>query len=120
MSEATRTFDPPLDWIRGHPEVLSLFFDGQSSNEPSPVYVVITHSGGHEKMVVDPDPAATQIDQWTEWVIQLSDLGALNLSSIQSMTIGIGGDGSKGKGMMYFDNIRVGTPLPSGEDPTAP
>ncbi len=121
VSEATRTFDPPLDWLRGDPEVLSLFFQGLPFNDPAPLYLVITDGAGQALNVVHPDPLATQVGEWTEWAIPLSDLGSVTHSSVQSMTLGIGGDGSpNGKGTMYFDNIRVGTPLPSVEDPTAP
>ena len=122
VSAATRTFDPPLDWVRGDPAVLSLFFLGDPTvirnnrlNDPAPLLVVITDSSGQTVQVDYPDPAATHITSWTEWVIPLSELAALDLSSVQSMTIAIGGNGTVAKGKMFFDNIRVGTPLPSGE-----
>lgn len=120
VSAATRTFDPPLDWVRGDPAVLSLFFLGDPTaapvrnelvNDPAPLLVVITDSSGQTIQVDYPDPAATHITSWTEWAIPLSDLGALNLSSVQSMTIGIGGDGKVAKGKMFFGNIRIGTPM---------
>ena len=121
VSEATHTFDPPLDWIRGEPEVLLLFFRGLSSNDPAPLYLVITDGAGQAVQVVHPDPLATQVGEWTEWAIPLGDLGSVNLSGVQSITLGIGGEGgTNGKGTMYFDSIRVGTPLPPVEDPTAP
>ena len=121
VSAATRTFDPPLDWVRGAPEVLPLFFLADPTriparnelvNDPAPLYVVITDSSGQTVQVDYPDPAATHITTWTEWVIPVTDLAALNLSSVQSMTIGIGGDGKVAKGKIFFDNIRVGTPRP--------
>ncbi|MCH7917158.1 MAG: VCBS repeat-containing protein [Planctomycetes bacterium] len=117
VSEATRTFDPPLDWVRGDPQILSLFFLGDPTvirnrpvNDPAPLYVVIEDSSGQTVRVDYPDPAATHITSWTEWAIPLSQLGSVNLSSIQSMTLGIGS--TNGRGKMFFDNIRVGTPMP--------
>ena len=119
-SETTRTFDPPLDWVRGDPEVLSLFFlgdptviRGKPANDPAPLYVVIKDSAGQAVRVVHPDSAATQIAEWIEWVISLTELASLDLSSVHSMTLGVGGDGGTHKGKMFFDNIRVGTGLPS-------
>ena len=119
-SETTRTFDPPLDWVRGDPEVLSLFFlgdptviRGKPANDPAPLYVVIKDSAGQAVRVVHPDSAATQIAEWIEWVISLTELASLDLSSVHSMTLGVGDDGGTHKGKMFFDNIRVGTGLPS-------
>ena len=120
VSAATRTFDPPLDWVRGAPEVLPLFFLADPTriparnelvNDPAPLYVVITDSSGQTVQVDYPDPAATHITSWTEWIIPISELGGIDLSSVQSMTVGIGGDGKTATGKMFFDNIRVGTPM---------
>ena len=116
VSEATRTFDPPLDWGRGAPEVLSLFFLGDPQrirgnpvNHPAALYAVIADRAGGTAHVIHPDPAATHIQEWTEWQIPLTDLDTLDLSGIVSLTLGIGGQGSDGEGKMYFDTIRVGT-----------
>ena len=77
--------------------------------------MTIVDSSGQTVQVVHPDPAATHITSWTEWAIPLSQLDSVNLSSVQSMTLGIGG--TDGRGKMFFDDIRVGTPLPPLEDP---
>ena len=65
-----------------------------------------------------PDLAATHITEWTEWAIPLRELGNIDLSRIESMTLGIGS--TDGRGKMFFDDIRVGTPLPPLEDSTVP
>ena len=50
------------------------------------MYVLIQDSAGQEQKVVHPNPATTQIDQWTEWQIPLSDLTAVDLSQIGNRT----------------------------------
>ena len=56
----------------------------------------------------------------TKRAFPMSELSPLDLSRVLSMTIGIGVAESSGDGKMYFDNIRVGTPMPSAQGPTGP
>mgnify|MGYP001132831485 CR=1 FL=1 len=86
---------------------------GILSNDPEPMYVAVSNSTGEPVVVVHDDPAATQIDTWTEWVIslqQLEDLG-LNLTDVDRIAIGIGTRGNTtvpgGSGKMFFDDIRL-------------
>jgi hypothetical protein len=63
-------------------------------------------------VVVHGDPAATQIETWTEWVISLQSLAdqGLNLTDVDRIAIGIGTRSNTtpgGSGMMYFDDIRL-------------
>jgi len=78
-------------------------------NEAQPLYVVV-QGGGTEKVVEHPDnPNAVLQYTWQQWDIPLnvlSDAG-VNLSSIQNMTIGVGGSGQEGTGTLYFDDIRL-------------
>jgi len=64
-------------------------------------------------VVIHDDPAASQIDTWTEWVIPLqafADQG-INLADVDKMIIGLGTKGNAtipgGSGKMYFDDIRL-------------
>ena len=64
-------------------------------------------------MVVHDDPAAAQIDTWTQWVIPLqafADQG-VNLTNVDMIAIGLGSKGNMtipgGSGKMYFDDIRL-------------
>jgi hypothetical protein len=66
--------------------------------------------------VVHDDPAAAQIDVWTEWVIPLQafeDQGIV-LTNVDSIAIGLGTQGNTaipgGSGKMYFDDIRLYRP----------
>jgi len=79
------------------------------SNEAQPLYVVV-RGGGVEKTVEHPDnPNAVQQYTWQQWDIPLSVLSdaGVTLSSIQDMTIGVGGSGQDGTGTLYFDDIRL-------------
>ncbi|MBN2594323.1 MAG: hypothetical protein JXA81_12515 [Sedimentisphaerales bacterium] len=86
---------------------------GVASNDPEPMYVAVTNSGGVPAVVYHDDPAAAQIDVWTEWVIPLqvfADQG-INLTDVDRIAIGLGTKGNistpGGSGKMYFDDIRL-------------
>ncbi|MHC4205361.1 MAG: LamG-like jellyroll fold domain-containing protein [Planctomycetota bacterium] len=86
---------------------------GIASNAAEPLYVAVSNSTGASAIVIHDDPAATQIDAWSEWVIPLqafADQG-INLTDVDSVTIGLGTKGNitipGGSGKMYFDDIRL-------------
>jgi hypothetical protein len=86
---------------------------GIESNSAEPLYVAVSNSTGEPAVKVHDDPAASTIDVWTEWTIQLSELEAegLILTDVDSIAIGIGTRGNTtipgGSGKMYFDDIRL-------------
>jgi hypothetical protein len=86
---------------------------GILSNDAEPMYVAVSNSTGEPVVVEYGDPAATQIDTWTEWVISLQDLAdqGLNLTDVDRIAIGIGTKGNTtvpgGSGKMFFDDIRL-------------
>jgi hypothetical protein len=89
---------------------------GIESNDAEPLYVAVSNAAGEPAVVVHDDPAATQIDTWTEWVIPLqafADQG-INLTDVDSIAIGLGTKGNMttpgGSGKMYFDDIRLYRP----------
>ena len=60
-------------------------------------------------VIYHDDASATQIAGWNEWIIDLAALG-VDLTNVNSITIGIGTKGSPatgGTGTMYFDDIRL-------------
>jgi hypothetical protein len=66
--------------------------------------------------VVHDDPAAANIDTWTEWVIPLqafADQGIV-LTNVDRIAIGLGTQGNMtipgGSGKMYIDDIRLYRP----------
>jgi hypothetical protein len=86
---------------------------GIASNATEPLYVAVSNSAGNPAVVVHDDPAAANIDSWTEWVIPLqafADQG-VNLTDVDRIAIGLGTRGNMtipgGSGKMYFDDIRL-------------
>jgi len=86
---------------------------GILSNDAEPMYVAVSNSTGEPVVVVHDDPAATQIETWTEWIISLQDLAdqGLNLTDVGRIAIGVGTRGNMtvpgGSGKMFFDDIRL-------------
>jgi hypothetical protein len=89
---------------------------GIASNAAEPLYVAVSNSAGTPAVVVHDDPAAAQIDTWTQWIIPLqafADQG-INLTDVDRIAIGLGTKGNMtipgGSGKMYFDDIRLNRP----------
>jgi hypothetical protein len=86
---------------------------GIISNDAEPLYVALSNSNGTSAVVTNDDPAAAQIDTWTEWVIPLSAFAdqGVNLADVDKLAIGLGTRGNTtvagGSGKMYFDDIRL-------------
>jgi len=89
---------------------------GISSNDAEPLYIAVSNSTGAPAIVVHDDPAATQIDTWTEWVIPLSDFAdqGIDLTNVDKIALGMGTKGNTtvagGSGKMFFDDIRLYKP----------
>ncbi|MBN2594322.1 MAG: carbohydrate binding domain-containing protein [Sedimentisphaerales bacterium] len=86
---------------------------GIASNAAELLYAAVSDSTGTSAIVIHDDPAAAQIDTWTEWVIHLqafADQG-INLTDVDKIAIGLGTKGNitipGGSGKMYFDDIRL-------------
>ncbi|MHC4147025.1 MAG: hypothetical protein ACYSUD_19920, partial [Planctomycetota bacterium] len=86
---------------------LSLWFRGASANAGERMYVSL--NGTAE--VYHADDAATQTSGWTQWVIDLTEFAGVDLTNVNSITIGIGTKNSPspagGTGTMYFDDARL-------------
>ena len=89
---------------------------GILSNDAEPLYVAVSNSTGNPAVVVHDDPAAAQINTWTEWVIPLQTFAAqgINLTNVDKIAVGLGTKGNMttpgGSGKMYFDDIRLNRP----------
>jgi hypothetical protein len=85
---------------------------GISSNSVESMYVAVGNGAGAPAIIYHDDPAATQIDTWTEWVIglnQFADQG-VNLADVDSISIGLGNRDNPqpgGSGKIYIDDIRL-------------
>jgi hypothetical protein len=94
---------------------------GIASNDAEPLYVAVSNSTGTPAVVIHDDPAATQIDTWTEWVIPLqtfADQGIV-LTNVDRIAIGQGSQGNMtipgGSGKMFIDDIRLYQPREAAE-----
>jgi hypothetical protein len=114
-SEAELTLKAPRekDWTESNAEQLSLWFRGNSSNAPEPMYVAISNRFGVPAVVAHDDPVAARVDDWTPWYIPLqafADQG-INLTNVDTLAIGLGsrsGMGtSGGSGTVFIDDIRL-------------
>jgi hypothetical protein len=101
------------DWtVQGIGE-LSLWFRGETTNGPEPLYVAVSNIAGASAIVVHDDPDAATIDTWTEWVIPLQALAdqGIDLTDIDRIAIGLGTRGNMtipgGLGKMYIDDVRL-------------
>ena len=88
---------------------------GIAANAAEPLYVAVSNATGAPAVVAHDDPAAANVQTWTEWVIPLqafADQG-INLANVDKIAIGLGSTGgaaSGGSGVMYFDDIRLYRP----------
>jgi len=94
---------------------------GVASNDAEPLYVAVSNAAGAPAVVVHDDPAAAQIDTWTQWVIPLQTFAdqGINLADVDRIAIGLGTKGNMttpgGSGKMYFDDIRLYRPRDAAE-----
>ena len=98
QSEATRTFDTPMDWTRHGVQALVLYFQGSPSNTGGNLYVNINDT----KITYPSDPENLQRLGWSKWVIPLAEVSGTDLSQVRSLTIGVD---SGGTGVVYIDDI---------------
>ena len=108
-SEATLTLVYPKDWTEEGVTKLSLWFIGDPGNSPERMSVALDGTA----VVYHDDLNVTQIDTWTEWVIDLTRFAGVNLANVNTITIGFGTKNSPaagGTGQMYFDDIRLYRP----------
>ncbi len=108
ISESTLTLDYPKDWTEGGVSTLSLWFRGASANAAERMFVALNDNAA----VYRDDPAATQINDWTEWMIDLQKFAdqGVNLPNVNTITIGFGTKDTPaagGTGTVYFDDIRL-------------
>jgi len=94
---------------------------GILNNDAEPLYVAVSNNTGTPAVVVHDDPAAAQINIWTEWVIPLqtfADQGIV-LTNVDKIAIGLGTKGNMtvpgGSGKMFIDDIRLYRPREAAE-----
>jgi len=99
---------------------------GILSNDAEPLYVAVSNSTGNPAVVVHDDPAAAQINTWTEWVIPIQVLAdqGITLTNVDKIVIGLGTRGNMtvpgGSGKIFIDDIRLLQPAPEPEPESQP
>lgn len=94
---------------------------GILSNDAEPLYVAVSNSAGNPAVVVHDDPAAAQINTWTEWVIPLQTFAeqGMVLTNVDRIAIGLGTKGNMtipgGSGKIFIDDIRLYRPRETAE-----
>ena len=86
---------------------------GIVSNDTESLYVALSNTNGAPAVVIHDDPAAANIDAWTEWIIPLQAFAnqGIVLTDIDRIAIGLGTQGNMtipgGSGKIYIDDIRL-------------
>ena len=113
VSETTRFFDPPMDWIDVNSpyHYLVLYVRGDTTNTGGRLYAKV-----NDAIVWHPDPNVLTKPLWDQWVIDFNDL-ATDLNDVESLTIGIEG---LDYGVMYVDDITVRQNPPDSIEPQNP
>jgi hypothetical protein len=109
-SEATMTLTSNRNWTLEDVGVLSLWFQGDPANAAEPMYVVLNGTAA----VTNDNAGAAQVDTWTQWRIDLQLFAGqgINLTSVNTITIGFGNPAAGGSGLVFFDDIRLYRPTP--------
>ncbi|MDI6450932.1 LamG-like jellyroll fold domain-containing protein [Anaerobaca lacustris] len=82
-------------------------------NAVAPLYVALEDATGRSAVVTHPDANIVGRSGWNEWQIPLSEFGGVNLSQVDTMTIGVGNRTSPtagGTGLLYIDDVGFGSP----------
>jgi hypothetical protein len=112
-SEATHTLTYPRDWTEKGVSTLTIWFRGDSANAAETLYVALNGNA----IVTNDNPNAAQVEEWTQWNIDLqafADQG-VNLTNVNTIAIGLGNKNNPvagGSGTIYIDDIRLYQPAP--------
>ncbi len=82
-------------------------------NAVAPLYVALEDATGRSAVVTHPDANIVGRSGWNEWQISLSEFAGVNLSRVDTMTIGVGNKTNPtagGAGTIYIDDISFGKP----------
>jgi hypothetical protein len=100
VSEVTRTFDPAQDWSRSGITTLSLFVNRATDQSEGDIYIKIKDT---KINLVNTSPYPP--GRSPGWVRYNVELNGMDVTSVQSLTIGIAGAGVQG--VLYVDDIRL-------------
>jgi hypothetical protein len=104
-SEATLTLTDTRNWTLNGVDKLVIWYIGEATNDAEQMYVTLNGTA----RVNNSNTNAAQLDDWTEWSIPLQDFTGVNLSNVNSITLGLSSV-TGGTGMLFFDDIRLYSP----------
>jgi hypothetical protein len=104
-SEATLTLTDTRNWTVNGIDRLVIWYIGDAANAAEQMYVTLNGTA----RVNNSNPNAALLDGWTEWSIPLQDFTGVNLSNVNSITIGLSSV-TGGTGILFFDDIRLYAP----------
>ena len=109
--EALHTFSPAQNWAGAGVKVLELFFYGGPFNSPGQMYLVLNDGDSETIVPYAGDAGDLTTEAWQPWRIELDDFNDLNLSNVESLSIGFCVPASNpfgsGMGTVYFDEITL-------------
>jgi hypothetical protein len=112
-SEATITFDPPQDWVAAGGRILELFFYGGPGNDINTQIYLRLSDGQNSETVLYNDINDIRQRSWKLWRINIADLINLDLSHIETFSIGFLTEPEQppqiSRGMVFFDDIMLYT-----------
>jgi hypothetical protein len=112
-SEATRTFDPPLDLTLTGEAAMVAYFYGDPDNDLTDMWVVLNGSVADIATYGDngEDAADIQSPEWIEWNMELAGFAGVDLSSVATVSIGFGdvagNIADSARGIIRLDDISV-------------
>jgi len=112
ISEVDHAWQEPQDWTINSFNALKLYTHGDPQNIAGELYVIVEDNAGNSAKVTNTDSTIFTAEEWKEWVIPLSEVGAsgVDLTAIAKLVIGVadmaGQPGANGK--FYIDDIRIG------------
>ncbi len=108
------TLTYPRDWTEKGVSTLTIWFRGNPDNADETLYVALNGNA----IVTNDNPNSAQVEEWTQWNIDLqafADQG-VNLANVNTISLGLGNRNNPlagGSGIMYFDDIRLYPPPPA-------
>jgi hypothetical protein len=99
--------------ISGTWEIAEVGVEQPEGNTVAPLYVALEDATGGTAVVTHPNANIVGWSGWNEWRIPLSEFAGVNLSRVDTMTIGIGSPinpTAGGTGTIYVDDIAFGKP----------
>jgi hypothetical protein len=122
-SEATKEFDLPLNLVDNFEKAMVLWFYGDAGNYSESMWVVLsdgtTDAQSTYGILAGDEPDDIKVEDWMDWNIDVQDqLGSIDLSNVESFSIGFGERGECGEenpgnpaGTVFFDDITLCTTI---------